>query len=196
MQAETVAAGHVAQFGQGLQIGFFECALFDQAANTNFIRRRIRYLNLNPRGRRIARFAVQRVNLPCVGHRMTGPLIATTHHHLIETFQPAEPIAAFQVDKGGVDHLFDRGIPSHFRAKAFCPQEVHAASGTQRDGQAILAADNHDFATFLLAAVQHFLLNAERFILHLQRLARNLPVSFLHAIFSAGQHPTLRRRLP
>ena len=32
--------------------------------------------------------------------------------------------------------------------------------GTQRDGQAILAADNHDFAAFLLAAVQHFLLNA------------------------------------
>ena len=58
MQAEAVAARDVAQFGQGLQIGFFKGALFHQPADADFIRRAIGHLHLHQRGRRVARLAV------------------------------------------------------------------------------------------------------------------------------------------
>ena len=122
MQAEAVAARHVAQFGQGLQIGFFEGALFHQPADADFIRRAVSHLDFYPRGRSVARLAVQGINLPVRGHRMAGPFIAAADHHLVESFQPAESIAAFQVDKRRVDDLFNRRIPAHPAAETLNTQ--------------------------------------------------------------------------
>ena len=47
MQAELVGSGNVAQFGHGLQIRFFERALFDQTPNADLMRGGIRHLNFH-----------------------------------------------------------------------------------------------------------------------------------------------------
>ena len=193
MQAEAVAARDIAQLGHGLQIGFFEGALFHQPADANFIRRAVGHLNLHQGGRRVAGFAVQGINLPVRGDRMAGPLIAAADHHLVEPFQPAESVAALQVDKRRVNNLFDRRIPAHPAAEAFHSQQVHAPRRAEGDSQAVFTANGEDFAAFLLAAVQDFLLNAERMVFHLQLIAADLPVSFIHALFSTRQHPCFCR---
>ena len=53
--------------------------------------------------------------------------------------------------------------------------------------------NGEDFAAFLLTAVQDFLLNAERMVFYLQLIAADLPVSFIHALFSVRQHPCFCR---
>ena len=124
---------------------------------------------------------------------MAGPFIAAADHHLVESFQPAEAIAAFQVDKRRVDDLFNRRIPAHPAAETLNTQQVHAACRAQGDGQAVFTVNGEDFAAFLLTAVQDFLLNAERMIFHLQLIAVDLPVSFIHPLFSVRQHPCFCR---
>ncbi len=45
MQAELIAARYIAQFRPRLEIGFLEGALFDQTADADFVRGRIRHLD-------------------------------------------------------------------------------------------------------------------------------------------------------
>ncbi len=71
MQAELVGSGNVAQFGHGLQIRFFKRALFDQTANADLMRGGIRDFNLDLRNKGITGPAVQGVNLPVSGDRMS-----------------------------------------------------------------------------------------------------------------------------
>ena len=153
----------------------------------------IRHLNFHLRYRGIPGPAMQGVNLPVRRDRMTCPLIATAHHHLVETIQPAETVAALKIDISRIHDLFDGGIPPQSGAKPFNVQKVHAAGRAQRNCQAIFTANNDDFTAFLLAAVQDFLLNAERLIFNFQLITGNLPVSFLYAAFSTCQHPGFSR---
>ena len=119
VQAKAIAAWHVAQFGHGLQICFLEGALLHQSTNANFIWRGIRHFNFYLGSRRVADFAVQGVNLPIGGHRVACPFVAAAYHHFIETLQPSQSVTAFEVNKGGINHFFDRRIPAHSRSKAF-----------------------------------------------------------------------------
>ena len=129
VQTELVGSWDVTQFGHGLQICFFERALFDQTANSNFMGGGVSHLHFNLRYRRIARLAVKRIDLAVSRDRVARPLIATAHHHLVETFQPAKPVATFQINICRVHDLFYRGIPAHSGAEAFHMEQVHAARG-------------------------------------------------------------------
>lgn len=178
MQTELVGSGNVAQFGHGLQIRFFKRALFDQTPNADLMRGGIGDFNLDLRNGGITGPAVQGVNLPVSGDRMSCPLIATAHHHLVETIQPAETVAALKIDICRINDLFNGRIPPQSGTKAFYMQKVHPAGRAQGNCQAVFTADYDDFAAFLFTTVQDFLLNAERLVFNFQLITGNLPVPF------------------
>ena len=152
-------------------------------------------IDFHLRRRRISRLAVQGINLPVSRDRVACPFIAATNHHFVETFQPAKSVSTFQIDIGRIHHLFDRRIPPHSGTKAFDMQQIHPTRRAEGNCQTIFAADNNYLAAFLLATMQDFLLDAERLSLKLQLIAGNFPVSFLHAAFSACQHPGFSRSM-
>ncbi len=194
VDGERVAARDVAQFGPGFEVRLLEAVLLEQPAHADRIWRVLVDVHDHLGGGRIAGAAMQGIQHALRGDRMAGPFIAATHQHLVEAFQPAQAVAAFQGDAIRIDHLIHRGVPAQADALAGDVQQAHAAGRAQHDDQAVLAADGDDLAAFLAAAVQHALFDAEVVLMDSQRLAVDAPVALRLVGLRVGQHDAACRR--
>lgn len=127
VQGEAGGPGLGHQFGVDAEVGLLEGLFVQHAPEADAVRRLFVDGQHHLAGRQVAGPAMQGQQLPPVHARMADPLEAGARHQFVEAFQPAQAVAAFQVDEGRIDHLAYRGIPAQSQGAGLGAQDVHAA---------------------------------------------------------------------
>ena len=141
------------QFGVDAKVGLLEGLLVQHALEADAVRRLFVDGQYHLAGRQVAGPAVQGQELALIHSRVADPLETGARHQFVEAFQPAQAIAALQVDEGRIDHLAHRGIPSQSQGAGLGAQDVHAPGRHHGELQGA-GVDLDQHRAFLASATQ------------------------------------------
>ncbi len=129
MQRESGRARLGDQFGIDLKIDFLESLLAQYAFQADSVRWLVVDAEHDSACGQIGRAPMQGQEFSPIFARVADPFESATRHQFVETLQPAQATAAFQIDESGIDHLADRRVPAEAQRTGLSAQNVHAAGG-------------------------------------------------------------------
>ena len=172
MHGEGGGARHGVQLGLDHVIDLLEGLLAQQPLQADGVGRLLVDAQHHLRGGDVGGQAMQRQQRAIgVLARVTHPFITAAGDQLVEALQPAQAIAARQLDEGRVHHFLHRRMPAQPHVTGYGLQHVHATGGHDGDLHgASVDLDQHD--AFLPSAMQRLRGDGKGLgALHPQRLA-------------------------